>query len=80
MKHGGASRIRTRPGTPHRDAYRALRRAENAGLVPPDLASNPEWQRARARSSANVGALLAMLAAWGARDAEGWARAVGAIV
>jgi hypothetical protein len=74
--HGGASRIRTRPGTPYQRARRALRRA----VVPLDLASNPAWQHASLRRKANVGALLAMLAAWGAKDAEGWARAVRVIV
>jgi hypothetical protein len=80
MKHGGASRIRTRPGTPYRAASRALRQAERRGLVPPGLAGNPAWQRAMLRQAANVGARLRMLAAWGARDVEAWAQAVRAIV
>jgi hypothetical protein len=80
MKHGGASRIRTRPGTPHRDASRALRQAERAGLLPPGLAGSCPWRRAMLRQSANMGARLAMLAAWGARDVEAWAQAVRAIV
>lgn len=69
-----------RPGTPHQMAYRAWMRAMAWGIVSPALASNPAWLKACQRSKANVGALLAMLAAWGARDAEAWARAVGAIV
>jgi hypothetical protein len=54
-------------------------RAEAWGLVSPGLAMHPAWRKARARSTVNVGALLAMLAAWGARDASAWARALRAI-
>ena len=66
--------------TPHQAASRALRQAERAGCIPPALASNPAWQRAMLRQRANMGARLAMLAAWGARDVEAWTRAVRAIV
>lgn len=58
---------------------RALRQAEGAGLVAPGLVGNPAWQRARLRQRVNLGARLAMLAAWGARDAKAWAEAVRAI-
>jgi hypothetical protein len=44
------------------------------------LASHPAYRHACERRLANVGALLAMLAAWGASDPVAWARAVRAIV
>jgi hypothetical protein len=61
-------------------AYRALMRAERWGLVSPGLAGQALWRKARSRSKANVGVLLAMIAAWGARDAAAWAQAVRAVI
>jgi hypothetical protein len=49
-------------------------------LIPPELAGNPDWIRARKRSIANAGARLAMLSAWGAKDHVAWARAVQAVI
>lgn len=78
--HGGAGALRGRPVTPKRAAWRAWKAANRASLVPFALASHPAYRHACERRLANVGALLAMLAAWGASDPVAWARAVRAIV
>jgi hypothetical protein len=76
--HGGSTH--TQAKTPHQIACRALKRAERQGLIPLELMTNPAWVRAGERRSANAGARLQMLAAWGAKDPEAWARAVQAVV
>jgi len=76
--HGGANG--RPPKSPHRVAVRAVKLAMRSGLVASQLASDSSWQRAQARWGANIGASLAMLGAYGARDAEAWARAIRGIV
>jgi hypothetical protein len=75
--HGAAAGTRAR--TPFRLAARALKRAERLGLIPVELKTHPAWIRAHERRSANVGARLALLSAWGTGDVEAWARAVQAV-
>lgn len=76
--HGAATG--TRAKTPYQLASRALAQMERSGLIPAELAAHPVWLKARERYKANVGARLAMLAAWGGKDPEAWGRAVAAVV